>query len=405
MKPLQPDDPRQIGRYAIVRVLGEGGMGRVFLGVYSEDDNQYFAAIKVMAARYTSDLSYRMRFQREIRAAQKVKGYFTARILESGVDGDALWFASEYIPGKTLNEAVDQELFTGTSLIVLAWSLYYAIAAIHSEGIVHRDLKPQNIILSQEGLRVIDFGVAFVPGESTITAAGATVGTPRYMGPDQIAGEHPVAAWDIFAFGCLLVYASTGHPAFGKNDDGPITVCNAVINSPPNLSGVPDSVRKLVEKCLNKNPSRRATLEDINKMLPRVSHSMTTGMDWLPASVSKGVAEVTRVMPAAGSIKRVILAQPKRLSQPKPPYLASPQSERPAKQQPPTQQEQSSKPFSDTMQIALIIAVIVLVLALANRCGLLDRDSEPQPAPSTSQTFRAPAIFDNGSVVVKLHAL
>ncbi|MGD8373924.1 MAG: serine/threonine-protein kinase [Candidatus Woesebacteria bacterium] len=382
MEPLRPDDPKQIGHFATVRVLGQGGMGRVYLGIYSEGNGQHYAAVKVMSSKYTSDLSFVKRFQREIRAAQKVQGYFTANVLCSGVDGKTMWFASEYIPGKTLAEAICQSNFDNDSLIKLAWSLYYAIVAIHNQGIVHRDLKPQNIILSKHGLRVIDFGVAYISDESTITATGLLLGTPHYMAPEQIAGEKPAAPWDIFAFGCILTYAATGHHAFGDNVSSAFTVCNAVTNLEPNLDNVPDSVRTLVEKCLNKDPSKRATLEDIRRMLPDVPHSAITGSDWLPQTIGEGVAEVTRVMPAARDIKRVILAQPK----------SQPQPEQPKVDRASQPSQKRSRSFSDVLQIILIITVIVLVLMLANQYGLLDRkaNNDPQPSPSTTSQSFAP---------------
>lgn len=411
MKSLQDGDPRKIGRYTILGVLGEGGMGRVYLGVFGKDNQRQYAAVKVMASRFADNYEFRNRFEREIRTATRVKGYFTAAVLDYGIlKNNALWFASEYIPGKTLAEAIQTSSFVGDSLVYLAWSLYYALVVIHNEGIVHRDLKPQNIILSEQGLRVIDFGVAYVIGESAITATGEMIGTPHYMAPEQILGEAPHPAWDIFALGSMLVYASTGHHAFGKENTSPIVICEAVRTQPPNLDGVPPLIRKLVAECLKKDPKKRIALEQIEKFLPPLNAPLTTlrCSEWMPTAVTAQISDITRAVPRREQAKRSGSApqaqrptglqgtpQQTRNAQPREPRQSQPAQKKPAGQ---SQKDKDQRSGNSLLQIIVIIAAIVVVLAIANSCGLLDRASDSSKsnsaAPFAKQTLSQSYAFE-----------
>lgn len=147
LKPLEPHDPRQVGQYRLMRLIGEGGMGRVYLGT---SNGRIRAAVKVMHSRLARDASFRERFRREADLAKRVSGRFTARILDSGVGDETPWLATEYISGPTLEQAVAEfGEFPEGEVLKLASQLARALRDIHSSQIIHRDLKPSNIICSR----------------------------------------------------------------------------------------------------------------------------------------------------------------------------------------------------------------------------------------------------------------
>ncbi len=289
MRNLKADEPTQIGPYDIVGVLGEGGMGRVYLGRRGGQ----LVAVKMMLPKLTLDLGreYHIRFRREFEAAQKVESGFTAKAIEFGSQNGALWYACEYIAGPTLEEAVRKARFTGDALAQFAYSLYEALHAIHAAGIIHRDLKPSNIILGTDGVRVIDFGIATLPDEDRLTKLGQALGTPNYMSPEQTMAVKLQSASDIFAYGGLVVFAATGRPAFAG--ESALAIMHAIRTTEPNMQGVPADMQAIVRRCLAKDVASRATLSDIARMLPKVKTAQVHTTKWMPPPV------VTRVEQAA----------------------------------------------------------------------------------------------------------
>ena len=261
---LDVDDPRAIGPYTITKVLGQGGMGRVYLG----RKGATHAAIKVIQAKQSLDMRSQIRFRREIEATKKVAIKQIAKVIDSGASGSMLWYASEYVPGPTLEEAAHTAPLRGEALVNLAHDLYEALKAIHAAGIIHRDLKPSNIIMGADGLRVIDFGIAFMADLPTLTREGTMVGTLGYMSPEQMDGmTDPERSWDIFAYGCVLAYAATGRPPFTGNSEP--AIMHAVLHQEPDLDGIQPTMRRLIERCLQKDKRNRAALGDIARLLPK----------------------------------------------------------------------------------------------------------------------------------------
>lgn len=292
MEALGPDDPISVGQYTIHGVLGRGGMGIVYLGSH----RRQLAAVKVMNPILSLDLKFKIRFRREIEAVKKVNGRFTAKILDHGSDNGRLWYASEYIAGLTLKQAVAVSRFSGAAFFILARSMCFALAEIHAARIVHRDLKPSNIILGQDGLKIVDFGVAHVIDEATITN-GALVGTPDYMAPEQFRGQPASAAWDVFALGNLLTFAATGQPAFGTH--GTLaSAAHAILTYVPYEQGMTPAMCAITDRCLEKDPKKRATLSDITALFPTMVQTQVASTSWLPASVSTKVLECdTKILP------------------------------------------------------------------------------------------------------------
>ncbi|MBB2910991.1 serine/threonine protein kinase [Streptosporangium becharense] len=260
MNNLTPGDPLQIGRYRVLSQLGRGGMGTVYLG---ESDGGQQVAIKVINPEYSRHEQFRMRFRREADAAQRVRRFCTAAVLDAALDGDQLYVVTEYVPGPSLEEAVRTGgPLRGSSLDALAVGVATALAAIHGAGVVHRDLKPSNVLLSPVGPRVIDFGIArALDSLSGITGTGEIIGTPRYMAPEVLRGEPVSPSCDVFSWGCLVAFAASGQPPF--NGEALHAVVYQVLNTEPSLEGMEPALRELVTYALVKDPRYRPTSQQL----------------------------------------------------------------------------------------------------------------------------------------------
>ncbi|GAT70908.1 serine/threonine protein kinase [Planomonospora sphaerica] len=260
MNNLSPGDPLQIGRYRVLSRLGRGGMGTVYLGQASDGQR---VALKVINSEYSQHEQFRMRFRREADAAQRVRRFCTAAVLEAALDGDQLYVVTEFVPGPNLEEAVRSGgPLRGSSLDALAVGVATALTAIHGAGVVHRDLKPSNVLLSPVGPRVIDFGIArALDTLSGVTGTGEIIGTPRYMAPEVLRGEPVSPACDVFSWGCLVAFAASGRAPFGG--EALHAVLYQVLNTEPVLEGMETGLRELVARAMDKDPGRRPTAQQL----------------------------------------------------------------------------------------------------------------------------------------------
>ncbi|MGV9284836.1 protein kinase domain-containing protein [Streptomyces sp. NPDC003730] len=258
-KPLQDDDPRTVAGYRLAARLGAGGMGRVYL---SHTRGGRPVAVKVVRSELADDPAFRRRFGREIGAARKVKGAYTAELIDADPDAVPPWLATLYVPGPSLSDAVARSgPLPVPAVLWLMAGVAEALQAIHGAGIVHRDLKPANVLLAADGPRVIDFGISLAADSTAHTATGSTIGTPQYMAPEQASAGDVTAATDIFALGQTAAFAALGKPLYG---DGPAaTVLYRIVHSEPDLSGVPERLRDLLARCLAADPGERATPTEV----------------------------------------------------------------------------------------------------------------------------------------------
>ncbi|WP_345377915.1 serine/threonine-protein kinase [Pseudonocardia yuanmonensis] len=270
-------DPRSIGGFTITRLLGEGGMGRVFLGRRGGVQ----AAVKVVRSDLAGDPEFRARFGHEIEAATRVRSPYTVALLGADADGDPPWMATEYVPAPSLREAVGiHGPMPVEQVRLLGIGLADALAAIHGAGIVHRDLKPGNVLLGADGPKVIDFGIARAADATVLTRTGAVVGSPGFIAPEQITHARSEPAGDVFALGGVLAYAATGRAPFGTGDVNALLY--RTVHGEPDLAGIPEPLLGLVRACLDREPSRRPGTERIREVLSSGPEDRPTG-GWLPA--------------------------------------------------------------------------------------------------------------------------
>ncbi|MEX0168660.1 protein kinase domain-containing protein [Streptomyces sp. LMG1-1-1.1] len=301
--PLREGAPRQIGPYEVLARLGAGGMGEVFLGRAAEPTETEvgagagagvgagtgaeaaetgggagpgvesgagasavgrpvtgtFVAVKTVRRDVAGDPAFRDRFRREIRVAGLVDSRYAAAPVGGDADAEVPWLATAYVPGPSLSQAVRRGGALPVATVrALGADVARALADLHRAGVLHRDLKPGNVMLSVDGPRLIDFGIARSNTATTMTATGLMVGTPSFMSPEHVAGaRHVTAASDVFCLGSLLCYAATGEDPFG---DGPLAaVLYRVSQAEADLSRVPDELRGTVAACLALDPEARPT--------------------------------------------------------------------------------------------------------------------------------------------------
>jgi hypothetical protein len=255
MKALTADDPRFLGEFGLRGRLGEGGMGRVYLGLSPAGRA---VAIKVVHPSLASDPDFLRLFQYEVASAKAVSGIYTAPVVATGLDDHPPWLATAFVPGPSLAQVVREHgSLPEPALRPLLAGLVEALAAIHGCGVVHRDLKPPNVLLAADGPRVIDFGISRAVEAAAVTATGAMFGTPGYMSPEQAEGKPASPASDVFALGCVIAYAATGSPPFGEGT--PASVLYRVVHSEPALDRLSPWLREVVAGCLAKDPATRPT--------------------------------------------------------------------------------------------------------------------------------------------------
>ncbi len=285
MKPLNATDPRELGSYRLLGRLGTGGMGQVFLG-RSPDGRT--VAVKLIHPHLAHEPEFRRRFRHEVAAARRVSGEWTMPVLDSDVEADVPWLATGFVPGPSLTRVVD-ELHGGLpefSVWRLAEGLARALTAVHEAGVTHRDLKPSNVLITLDGPRVIDFGIARATDVSVATRTGAAVGSPGYMSPEQIRGERSTEASDVFGLGAVLAYAVTGSGPFGGIDSAAHTLMHRVLAEPPTLDGLTGPLRDLVERCLAKDPAQRPTPAEIAEEAARHQDPDAAEGVWLPPALT-----------------------------------------------------------------------------------------------------------------------
>ncbi|MGW7418356.1 serine/threonine-protein kinase [Streptomyces sp. NPDC054863] len=267
MMRLRREDPRVVGSFRIHRRLGAGGMGVVYLG---SDRRGQRVALKVIRPDLAEDQEFRSRFAREVSAARRIRGGCTARLVAADLDADRPWFATQYVPGPSLHDRVaDEGSLIAAEVAAIGAALAEGLVAVHEAGVVHRDLKPSNILLSPKGPRIIDFGIAWATGASTLTHVGTAVGSPGFLAPEQVRGATVTPATDVFALGATLAYAATADSPFGQGSSE--VMLYRVVHEEPLLDGVPDALAPLVRACLSKEQEERPSTLQLSMRLKEIA--------------------------------------------------------------------------------------------------------------------------------------
>jgi serine/threonine protein kinase len=216
---LKPTDPQRIGRYRIIARLGTGGMGQVYLG---RSPSGRLVAVKVVRPDLAEDPGFRDRFVREVAAARRVTGFFTAAVVDADTDGSSPWLATAYVPGMALDKAIATHgPWPAESVRTLGAGVAEALEAIHEAGLVHRDLKPANVLIAPDGPRVVDFGISVAVEATALTRTGMVVGTPGFMAPEQLVGKPVTPATDVFALGAMHRLSTVAQLPYRLRGTGP----------------------------------------------------------------------------------------------------------------------------------------------------------------------------------------
>ncbi|MFW6691013.1 bifunctional serine/threonine-protein kinase/ABC transporter substrate-binding protein [Streptomyces sp. MAR4 CNX-425] len=275
MRPLRADDPDELGGHTLLARLGTGGMGVVYL---ARGGDGALVALKVIRPEHAANPAFRARFRREVRLATGLTGRWVVPVTAADAEARAPWLATAFVPGPALVEAVDgYGPLPRYAVAALGARLAEALAEVHAAGLVHRDVKPGNVLLTLDGPRLIDFGIAHDAGATALTAPDAVVGTPGYLAPEQIrAGGRAGPPSDVFALGCVLAYAATGRRPYGTGD--PAAVLYRTVHEEPDLAGLerlPRGLRTAVADCLAKAAGDRPTAAELARVLAAEGPSRT----------------------------------------------------------------------------------------------------------------------------------
>src|SRR5215510_7843302 len=267
---------------------------------------------------------FRARFAREVSAARKVGGLFTAAVVDADVDGPVPWLVTAYVPGTSLSDAVEQQgPLPESSVLALAAGLAEGLSAIHAAGVIHRDLKPSNVLLAQDGPRIIDFGISSAAGATSLTGTGFMIGSPGFMSPEQAEGQVVGPASDIFSLAGVLIYAARGEGPFGSGDTAALLY--RVVHGKPNMDHTPDHLRPLIKRSLSRDPKRRPTATQFLAELSAAYPAAADLTNWLPQRITDPSAAGT-TSAEAGPHQPVSMAGGSVPSGPQPggPYSSGP---------------------------------------------------------------------------------
>ena len=302
----------RFGPYEIVAPLGAGGMGEVYKARDTRLDRT--VAIKVLPSHIADREDLRLRFEREARAVSSLKHPHICTLYDIGRENGTFFMVMEHLEGETLADRLQHGPLPLDQALKYASEIGDAIDRAHRTGVIHRDLKPGNIMLTRDGVKVLDFGLAKTAGvarsaaaaEATLTvpltSEGTVLGTPQYMAPEQIEGLEADARTDVFAFGCVLYEMVTGAPAF--NGKSKASVAAAILAAEPTAMTAlqpvtPPALESLVKQCLAKDPEERwQSLRDVVLQLRSIGNSAGSApreaakRAWLPWAMSGAFASL-----------------------------------------------------------------------------------------------------------------
>ncbi len=246
-------------RYAIVGLLGVGGMGRVYRAHDRKLDE--VVALKMLRRELVGRADMLERFRQEVKLARRVTSPHVVRTFDLGEHGEDAFLTMEYIEGRSLAQRIEEGPMPMSDVLRIASAIAAGIAAAHATGVLHRDLKPDNVLVGKDGrIAITDFGIARPASGSALATQDRFVGTPAYMAPEQIEGaEHIGPAVDVYAFGGILFELVTGRRPFVGNNLLAIAAARLTQPAPDprTLRSIPDATAELILRCLEREPGAR----------------------------------------------------------------------------------------------------------------------------------------------------
>ncbi|WTL77405.1 protein kinase [Streptomyces sp. NBC_01518] len=302
MRPLGPDDPRNVAGYRLLARIGEGGMGSVYL---SRTRGNQPVALKVIRREYAQDEEFRRRFEQEAAAARRVQGYHIVPVVDHDTTGPQPWLATVYVPGLALDRVLALHGTLPLSTVLqLTGCAAEALHAVHKAGVIHRDMKPSNILIGSDGPWIIDFGIARAADATQLTRSGGLIGTPQFMSPEHANGQEQTPAADIFSLGLIAAVAATGRHPYG--DSGAITLATKIANTefrPPDLTSYPEPLRTVLERTLAADPAARPSPSELAALCEELAERpLRDFTDWLPAPVAAGIARQEQLAGEQGAL-------------------------------------------------------------------------------------------------------
>ncbi|MDV9170547.1 protein kinase [Streptomyces sp. W16] len=290
MRPLGPDDPRDVAGYRLLARIGEGGMGSVYL---SRTRGNQPVALKVIRREYAQDEEFRRRFEQEATSARRVQGYHIVPVVDHDTTGAQPWLATVYVPGLALDRVLAQYgPLPLPTVLQLTGCAAEALHAVHKAGVIHRDMKPSNILLGSDGPWIIDFGIARAADATQLTRSGGLIGTPQFMSPEHANGQEQTPAADVFSLGLIAAVAATGRHPYG--DAGAITLATKIANTefrPPDLTSYPEPLREVLERTLAADPAARPAPAELAALCEELTgRPLRDFTGWLPAVVAADIA-------------------------------------------------------------------------------------------------------------------
>lgn len=317
MEALTAQDPARIGPFRLVARLGRGGMGRVYLG--RDEGSGRHAAVKTIHGELAADPEFRTRFTQEVNAALRVRDEYIAEVVLADPAAAVPWLATAYVPGISVEDAVRKYgPMPADSVRMLGVCVSRAVAAIHAVGLVHRDLKPGNVLLTAQGPKVIDFGIARGVGDEGLTKTGMVAGSPPYMAPEQLVTGEFGPASDVFSLGSILHYAATATGPYGRGGAQEL-YARAIAVGPTVAPDLPTAIAVPVSRALAKEPGARpSAAELVTEFEQEQGEKPTPG--WLPSNVTQEIlTQATEALSTASAAYNTL-----------PPPSSGPQDQRPA---------------------------------------------------------------------------
>lgn len=279
--PARPTDPSTVGPWRIHRRIGSGGMGVV----YQASRGDQTAAVKVVHPGLLADPATHARFAREVAVLSGVRDVHISEFLDADLDADRPWLATAFVDGPNLRDAVATDgPLNNDDWWNLAQGLAQALAVLEVHGVTHRDVKPANVILTARGPVLIDFGIAMPSDATSLTATGLVAGSASWLSPEQADLKTVTGASDVFSLGSLLAFAATGRPPFGQGAH--VAVLASIAAKEPDLDGLSDLQRGLVEAMLAKNPDLRPPPRTILATVKRIRSGGIPTIAYVPTTAA-----------------------------------------------------------------------------------------------------------------------